>query len=110
MLKSIDIANHLWGKNTLDIANVSVVGQFKRFERHPKTNEMLPVIVLKPLTGKKLERRELTPVEFEQILFFDVWHNEKLFDVSYIAPNDSIHTRLEVANKYNGIQNQFTIH
>ena len=110
MLKNIDIPNHLWGKNTLDIANAIEIGTFKRFERHKKTNEMLPVIVLKPLTGKKLERRELTDIEFQQIWHNDVFANELLYDVTYIVPNDSTNTRLEVANKYNGIQNQFTIH
>ena len=109
---AVKIANHLWTDNKLERATVSVAGQFKRFERHKKTNEMLPVIVLKPLTGRKLERRELTPVEFEQIWHNDVFANESLYDVTYIVPNDSTNTRLEVACKANGIQNQFshTIH
>lgn len=104
-------ANHHWtATNKLERESFTQIGTFKRFERTDKTNEMLPVILFKPVTGSKLERRALTNVEFQQIWHNDVFSNELLYDVTYFVPGDSTHTRLEVANRFNQIQNQFTIH
>ncbi len=101
-----------WGSNTLEIYNFNKIGRFKMFERNNR-NEMLPMIVLKPVNGsKKLMRRALTDVEFSQFWEHDVFSNELLYEINYLVPNDSIHCRLEVACESNSIPNEFshTIH
>jgi hypothetical protein len=106
-----EITSHEWtATQALPIASTVKVGKFKRIGRDKK-NEMLPLIYFNDGTSlKKLVKRDLTPVEFNQILFHDVWHNEMLYDVTYRIDDSNTHTRIEVANKFNGIKKQFTIH